>query len=131
MSDSMSWAEAAFGHAELGDPRRTERLVTLAAEVARRPAGTVLQACATSASREGAFRLLENDAVRTGAVRDAMVQATTLKCSAKKLVFVPMDGTSLGLTDNAGSRGLGGVGAWKMGGRGVQVMSALAVEQDG
>lgn len=131
MADSMSWAEAEFGHAELGDPRRTERLVGLAAEVARRPSGTVLQACATSASREGAFRLLENDAVHPGAVRDAMVQATTLKCSAEKLVFVPMDGTSLGLTDNADSRGLGGVGAWKMGGRGVQVMTALAVEQDG
>lgn len=51
MSDSMSWADAEVGHAELGDPGRTERLVTLAAEVARRPAGTVLQACATSASR--------------------------------------------------------------------------------
>jgi hypothetical protein len=131
MSDSTSWAEAEFGHAELGDPRRTARLVKVAAEVARRPAGTVLQACATSASREGAFRLLENDAVHPGDVRDAMVQATTRKCAKEKRVFVAIDGTSLGLTDNARSKGLGGVGAWKLGGRGVQVMTALAVEQDG
>jgi len=35
-------------------------LVDLAAEVAKRPSGTVMKACALSASREGAFRLLEN-----------------------------------------------------------------------
>jgi len=127
----MSWAEAEFGHAELGDPRRTARLVKLAGEVASRPAGTVLQACATGASREGGFRLLENDAVRPGAIRDAMVRSTVLKCREEKLVIVATDGTSLGLTDNARSKGLGGVGAWKMGGRGVQVMTALALQQDG
>lgn len=127
----MTWAEAEFGLAELGDARRTARLVDLAAEVARRPAGTVMKACATSASREGAFRLLENDAVRPGDVRAAMERSTVLKCTAEKQVFVAVDGTSLSLTDNARSKSLGGVGAWKKGARGVQVMTALALEQDG
>jgi hypothetical protein len=60
-----------------------------------------------------------------------MVRSTVLKCKEEKLVIVATDGSSLGLTDNARSKGLGGVGAWKMGGRGVHVMTALALQQDG
>jgi hypothetical protein len=131
MRNATSWAEAEFGHAELGDVRRTARLVSLAAEVARRPAGTVLKACATSASREGAFRLLESNAVHPDAVRNAMEHAAVLKCTAAKQVFVALDGSSLSLTDTARSKGLGGVGAWDRGARGVQVMTALALEEDG
>ena len=131
MRDSKSWAAAEFGEAALGDVRRTARLVDLAAEVASRPAGTVLQACSSSASREGAFRLLENVAIQPLAIREAMVRSTMRRCKGERRVFVAIDGSSLGLTDNARSKGLGGVGAWSMGGRGVQVMTALAMEEDG
>ncbi len=69
--------------------------------------------------------------MRPGDVLDAVVRSTLLRCAEEKQVFVAIDGTSLGLTDNTHSKGLGGVGAWKLGARGVQVMTALAVEQDG
>lgn len=131
MRNSRSWAEAEFGHAELGDERRTARLVDLAAEVARRPAGTVMKACASTASKEGAFRLLENDAVHPAAVREAMTQATRLKCRREQHVIVPIDGTSLNLTDKARIKNLGGVGAWSKGAQGVQVMTAIALTSEG
>lgn len=131
MRNSRSWAEAEFGHAEIGDVRRTARLVDLAAEVARRPAGTVMKACASSASREGAFRLLENDAVHPDAVRDAITTATRLRCQQEQTVIVPIDGTSLNLTDNARIKNLGGVGAWSKGAQGVQVMTAVALTSEG
>jgi hypothetical protein len=131
MRDSRSWAEAEFGHAELGDVRRTARLVDLAAEVAARPAGTVLKACTSSASREGAFRLLENDAVHPSAVCEAMTQATRLKCRREQTVIVPIDGTSLNLTDNARVKNLGAVGAWSRGSQGVHVMTAVALTSEG
>jgi Transposase DNA-binding/Transposase DDE domain len=131
MQDSKNWAAGSFGHAELGDARRTARLVELAAEVARRPAGTVMKACASSASREGAFRLLENDAVHPEAVRAAITTATRLKCRGAQQVVVPIDATSLHLTDNAHAKGIGGVGAWSKGARGVQVMTAVALTADG
>jgi len=41
--ESHAWAEHTFGHAALGDERRVHRLVTMAAAVASRPAGTVTQ----------------------------------------------------------------------------------------
>jgi hypothetical protein len=46
-------------------------------------------------------------------------------------VFVPIDGSSLSLTDTGHAKGLGGVGAWEKGARGVQVMTALALSANG
>lgn len=131
MRDRELWAEAQFGHANLGDARRTRRLVRLVAEAAARPAGVVSQACASSASREGAFRLLENSAVRPGALSDALRSRTTEQCRELDVVFVPVDGSSLTIADEGGQKGLGGVGAWNKGARGVQTMSALAIAPDG
>ena len=131
MDSVRAWAESEFGSAELGDERRTRRLVQLAAEVATRPAGTVTHACASSASREGAFRLLENTAVRPEAVRGASLRATGQRCVGHSRVIVPVDATALTLTDEKQSKGLGAVGAWRQGARGLHVMSALAVTDDG
>ena len=37
MIDNVEWAEKTFGEANLGDPRRTSRLVKLAATLANTP----------------------------------------------------------------------------------------------
>ena len=131
MFDARHWAEAQFGNASLGDARRTSRLVKLAAEVAFQPAGLVTRACASTASREGAFRLLENPAVHPAAIREAVTTGTVRACRALRSVIVPLDGTSLRLTEGIRARGLGAVGSWAKGARGVQVMTALALTPSG
>jgi hypothetical protein len=129
-SDHVEWATNEFGSAKLGDVRRTMRLVALAAEAAATPSGTVSGACRTSASREGAFRFVENEAVCPREVIEAMARAAAHRCD-EKLAIVPVDATSLLITDETGRKGLGAVGSWKSGARGVHVMSALAVTSDG
>lgn len=130
MLDVDAWAAEEFGEAKLGDRRRTRRLVCLAAQVARRPTGTVTGSCKSSASREGAFRWLENRAVRAEAVAGAMALATFRRCQkARRRIHVPIDGTALTLKDAQQAKGLGAVGSWKNGGRGVQVMTALALDR--
>jgi hypothetical protein len=57
------WSRDTFGGAVLGDVRRTERPVGMAAAAASNPAGKVTQVFSSSADREGAFRFLENDDV--------------------------------------------------------------------
>ena len=131
MQSTRKWAEDEFGHLESTDVRHGRRLVLLASEVAARPAGTVTRACATPASREGAFRLLENPAVRAASVQECAQRATLTRCPEGGIVFVPIDGTSLQITDNTKKKGLGGIGSWSKGARGLQVMSALAVSEDG
>jgi hypothetical protein len=131
MTSVEQWAEYEFSRVDLGDKRRTDRLIRLAAEVARRPAGTVTGACASSASREGAFRWLENWAVRPEPVARAVEEAALERCRGQRRVYVPVDATSLTVTDEAQTKGFGAVGSWAQGSRGVHAMSAFAVSEDG
>jgi hypothetical protein len=131
MRDARTWAEEEFGHAELGDARRTKRLVRLASEVAGKPAGMVTRACRSSASREGAFRFLESSGVHPEGVRRAVEKATLRRCQTQRSVVVPIDGSSLTISDDDGEKQLGGVGALDKGARGVQVMTALALTSSG
>ena len=124
------WAERTFAHAALGDERRVDRLVAMAARVAERPAGTVTQVFETSAEREGAFRLLENEAASPDAVRRAAFEATAKASGCLSRLYVSIDGSSLTLTDRAERRELGRVGTSHPV-RGLQVLSALAIDGDG
>jgi hypothetical protein len=128
--DFLQWATEEFGAAELGDVRRTHRLVALAAEVAACPAGTINSACRTSARREGGFRFVENEAICPRKVISAMGHAAARRCTGPR-VIVAADASSLRLTDETGGRGLGAVGSCKQGGRGMHVMSSLALTTDG
>jgi Transposase DNA-binding/Transposase DDE domain len=131
MRCTQAWAEGEFGRAQLGDRRRTARLVHLAAEVAQRPTGTVTGACRTGAAREGAFRWLESSAVIADDVVAAAAAAGAGRCVGYRRVVVAVDATSLSLTEHPRGRGLGAVGSLRQGRRGVHAMTALAIAPDG
>jgi hypothetical protein len=128
---SRRWAYETFGELDAGDRRRTRRVVALAGGVAMRPAGTVTDVFDDAADREGAYRFLSNEAVSPPAVTDAMCNASASQCAGQRRVFVAVDGSSLSLPDAKGIRGVGGVGAWKDYGRGLHVVTGLALQEDG
>lgn len=128
---AQEWAQETYGHAQLGHGARTKRLVSIAAGVSLRPAGKVTAAFGTSAQRQGAFRLLESKSVQTGALAEASARATALLASGLEEVVVPQDGTSLHLTDTQGSKQTGSIGRRDAGARGFQVMTALALSEEG
>jgi hypothetical protein len=131
MDQAHDWAKEEFGGARFGDRRLTRRLVAVAAQTSRRPAGQITQVFSTSASREGAFRLVENDAVDTAELAEASARACAQRSAGHDFVFVPVDGSSLNLTDTKRTKGTGIVGSRRVGARGFQVMSAIAVTPDG
>jgi len=55
MMDPAAWAEEQFGGVDLGDRRRTSRLVSIASSVARFPAGTVTSVFDNDAERQGTY----------------------------------------------------------------------------
>jgi hypothetical protein len=128
-SDERSWALETFGRVALGHKSRKARLVEIASNLAMAPAGTVTSVFPDSASREGAFRWLSNENVPSRNVIGGMGASTLAQC--KGLVYVPVDGTSLALRDRLHARDLGGVGTWTEGGRGLQALTSLAVDQNG
>ena len=96
-----------------------------------RPAGKVCEVFEEAAAREGTYRLLENDAVEPEAIARAAHQATARRAGDASYVFVAVDGTSLNIADHERAKGLGVVGARFVGATGLQVMTALAVSDQG
>jgi hypothetical protein len=125
------WAESVFGHADLGDSRRTRRLVRIATDAARRPGGKVLEVCLTSATRQGAYDFLSNAAISPEAVQDAVTTSTTMSCRGADVCFVVIDGTALTFTDWQRKKDFGAVGSTSNGARGLKVINAYALSADG
>lgn len=120
------WAAEEFGglaqHA--GTARRW---VQMAVTAARRPAGTVTAVFPTEASRTAAYRQLERPSLSPAQVREGPARAAARRADAHPFAYVPVDGTSLTLTDRTRDKGTGPLGARKFPTRGRLYVSALAV----
>ncbi len=130
-TDARDWAWAEFGTAAVGDARRKLRLLKMAARLARAPAGKVSEAFWLDAERQGAYGLLENDGVSPESIAQAMQSGCARRCSDQALVVVPVDGSSLNLAEHNLDKGFGSVGAHARHGRGLKVITAMAVSIDG
>jgi hypothetical protein len=63
---SAEWAQREFSKAKVKDPRWVARLVSVAAQAARRPAGKVTEVFGNDADRQGAYGLLASEEVARG-----------------------------------------------------------------
>jgi Transposase DNA-binding/Transposase DDE domain len=125
------WAQEEFGEANLGDARRTSRLVKMAACAAQFPSGKLTEVFQTSADRQGAYKLVENEAVHCEAIAEAMGRACAKRCINESFVYILVDGSSVRLTDRAGTKDYGAVGSFSDGARGIQVITALGLDSEG
>lgn len=131
MSEARSWAEQEFGRVDLGDVRRTARLVAMAEAAALRPSGRVATVFPTDREREGAYDFLESERVSAEEIMSGVAAATVARCTEWPFVFVGVDGTCISVVDHTKERDFGRTGTDKAGGRGLKVVDALAVEPNG
>ena len=131
MMESAAWAEEQFGAVDLGDQRRTSRLVSIASSVARFPAGTVTGVFDNDAERQGTYDFLESQHVKSAALERGAGEAVAARCAKELRVFVAVDGSSLTFVDRTGERGLGAVGTYAAGAVGLKVITALALSAEG
>jgi hypothetical protein len=130
MSAEM-WASDEFGQVTQRDPRCRKRLISMAAGAALRPAGRVAEVFRNDAERQGAYGLLESEAVLSSEVGASMFRACARRCAKEPFVFCAVDGSSLTLTDRSGGKQFGSVGARSKGAQGLKVISALAISPQG
>lgn len=120
------WAAEEFG--DLAHHAGTaRRWVQMAATAARRPAGTVTAVFAKAAARKATYRQLERPTLTARQVREAPARAAARRAAAHPFAYVPVDGTSLTLTDRTHDKGTGPLGARKFPTRGRLYVTALAV----
>ena len=63
LEKTEKWAVETFGSAELGDPRRTDRLVKIATALAENPAVSLPKSMRNWGDTLGAYRFLGNEAI--------------------------------------------------------------------
>src|SRR3954469_11299154 len=73
LDEARHWAETQFGTAELGDARRTHRLVSIMAAIARAPDESLPRQLGSLANTKAGYRLFDCGAVTRTAVMDPHV----------------------------------------------------------
>ena len=95
ISPPQQWAEHQFGHADLGDPRRTQRLVTLATSLATKPGWALSKSTSSPADMEGAYRFIRNEHIAASEIAQAGYQATAQQAKDYDTLLALEDTTTL------------------------------------
>lgn len=129
MRDPKQWAHKQFDPVDLGDARRTRRLVKVGAGLAAKSYGTLPRSFPLTKDLKAAYRLLANPAVRYDKILQPHLQQTRQAMSQPGQYLVIEDPTSLDFTGRLVGQGLGRIGDDR--GQGLFLDTSLGVAVDG
>lgn len=124
LSAVQEWAEQTFNSAQLGDQRRTERLVKAAAKIAAHPEKSFPEIFNWNELR-GFYRLCDQEEATMQAVMEPHWRQTCQAMSQYPLVLILHDTTELDFTDHKALAGAGPIGDGR--GQGFLQHNSLAV----
>ena len=125
LSTPAQWAQAEFAPAQLGDRRRTARLVNIATALARHPGGTLPQAFPNWAQLKAAYRFFHQPKTTPARILAPHTARTLAACQEPGEYLLIEDTTDLDYTGHPATAGLGRIGDGR--GRGLRLHSTLAV----
>jgi hypothetical protein len=126
---SAEWAEQQFGEVELGDRRRTRRVVRLGEQMARHPAASLPAQTGAWRETKAGYRLFAADDVSFEALQAQHRRQTQAAAARRALVLLIQDTSELDFTHRRTAEDLGPIGDG--GGRGFLLHSTLAVDPAG
>jgi hypothetical protein len=119
------WAESEFALARLGDQRRTQRLVKVAANLAHSPGGTLPQAFPEWSELKAAYRFFNQPKVTFQAIQAPHWQRTRVACQPPGQYLLIEDTSELDYTEHPMTEELGCIGNGR--GRGLLLHTTLAL----
>jgi hypothetical protein len=122
---AREWAELEFGGSELGDARRSRRLVKLAGDVALAAGKSLPEAARDWAALKAAYRLMDSERATFEGVIGPHLEKTREECLSGGEFLIVEDTTSLSFNGRRAATGLGPLG--EGGGQGLWLHSALAL----
>ena len=125
------WAVTEFGRAQLGDARRTERLLMIATAFAQQPTVPLPQACGPGPATQGTYRFFENEDLDPAALRQSHHQATLERARHCPIVLAIQDTTTLNYSTHPQTEGLGLLGSHSEKVIGLHLHTTLAVTPGG
>lgn len=125
--DAKEWAIETFGEAELGDPRRRDRLIQVAAAMAEDPGATFPTQMGDPSALHAAYRLFNNEAICFEQLQEPHWQHSREQARERQQVLLVQDTTDLNYSQHPKTKGLGPIGRSKKA-QGFFVQSVLAVD---
>jgi Transposase DNA-binding/Transposase Tn5 dimerisation domain len=119
-----SWAVTEFAEAELGDARRTQRLIHVATVLARQPMAGLPEACGSPAALKATYRFFANETIAPAELLASHVSATYERAVRVPRVLAVQDTTEVDWTAHPATTGVGPLGSPTH--RGLMVHSTLA-----
>jgi hypothetical protein len=110
LPDATNWAVTECADAELGDLRRTKRLVELASVLAQHPTAMLPEACGADAMLKAASRFFDNDAIEPQDVLISHREATYGRLAQVPLVLAAQETTEVDWTAHPATKDLGPLG---------------------
>jgi hypothetical protein len=108
--DDTTWAVHECAEAELGDLRRTTRLIELATVLAQNPRASLPEARGNSAMLKAAYRFFANEAIEPHDIIHSHIEATYGRLDAVPVVLAVQDTTEVNWTSLRATTGLGPLG---------------------
>ena len=123
------WAESEFARAQLGDRRRTKRLVKIATNLVQSPSGTLPQAFPEWKDLKAAYRFFKQPEIGYQEIQQPHWQKTRAACQQPGQYLLIEDTTELDYTKHPMTENLGSIGDGR--GRGFLPHSTLALQVEG
>jgi hypothetical protein len=124
-SEMSNWAVTEFVDADLGDLRRTQRLIHLAHVLAQNPGATLPEACGSSAMLKAAYRFFDNADIEPSDIVQSHIEATYGRLHHVPVVLAVQDTTEADWTSLRATEGLGPLGCSTC--QGLLVHTTLAI----
>jgi len=125
VATDTNWAVREFADAELGDERRTKRLVELANVLGQHPTAALPEACGDGGMLKAAYRFFDNDAIEAQDMLQSHAESTYRRLDQVSLVLAVQDTTEVNWTGHPATQGLGPLG--HMACQGLLVHTTLAL----
>jgi hypothetical protein len=130
IKNTKEWANYLFANADLGDERRTKRLVKLSHQMASNTGSSIVKASGSQASIEGAYRFLRNEKIDAEDIADAAFKALLPDLERSKTMLALEDTSTLCYRHNV-TKELGHTGAYKQSSsKGILAHSVLMVDAE-
>lgn len=121
------WAVETFGTAELGDLRRTDRLVKMATALAENPSASLPESMRNWGETLAAYRFLDNEAVTHEQIMLPHWMTTREEAMQHSRILLLADTTDINLSSHETVEGLGPIGRGKKA-HGFFVHTVLAMD---
>jgi hypothetical protein len=107
ITTTESWAEEEFQNANLGDVRRTERLIEMATTLGENPTASLPEACCDAADLKATYRFFDNNNISPDEILKSHTLASINRLAEHPIILAVQDTTYLDWTAHPATDGLG------------------------